>query len=255
MPSPDTIITNALKWLGVTGSGQTAPAPEDTDLGLSHYNRIVEDLAARQLGWYDANEAFAFGVSQQSYSIAPSGTAPGAGIFVMTAGGVRPPKFDRAKMVLTSVSPNQEYDLPILTVQTYSALPNPAQSALIPLRVYYQPTFPLGTLWPVPFPTVTSNLLRLFWRNQLSTVAIADITTNIDMPSGIESALTWELLRRCAAGGFNKPLTDDQKQLANDSWQVLLTLKNADPALISTDIRGATYGRNNFNPNTLRPYY
>lgn len=252
MPSPNDIITNALRWMNVVGSGHPTPAAEDTELGLSHYNRIVEDLAARQLGWYDANEAFPFAVSKQSYTIGPA--ASGAD-FIMTAGGVRPPRFDRAKLVLTSVSPNQEYDLPILTVQTYSAIPNPAQSALQPIRVYYQPTFPLGTLWPVPWPTVTSNMLRLFWKNQLSTVAIADITNSIDMPSGIEGALTWETLRRCAAGGFGKTLTDDQKQLCADSWQVLLTMKNADPALISTDIRGSTWGRNNFNPNTLRPYY
>lgn len=249
MPSPLDIITSVLKSLGVVGNADPLPAPEDTDLALSHYNMIVEDLAARQLGWFDVNEAFSFAASQQSYSIGPA--ASGAN-FITAAGGVRPPKFDRAKLVLTATSPNEEIDLPILTVQSYSAVPNPSQSALQPLRIYYQPTFPTGTLWPVPYPTVTTNKLRLFWKNQLATVAVADTGTNIDMPSGVRGALHWELLRRCAAGGFNKALTEEQRQIAADSWRVLLTLKNADPALISTDIRGAATDR--FNPVTLTRY-
>lgn len=254
MPSPLTIISSALRDLNVTGAADSAPSGEDTELALGHYNRIVQRLTAQQLGWYEVNEAFAFGVSQQSYQLAPSGTTPASGVFVMTATGVRPPKIDRAKLVLSASSPATEYELPIITVGQYWKIVQPAQSALLPQVVYYQPTFPNGTLWPVPYPTQTTNQLRLFWKNQLATVAIGDISANIDMPPGVEDALTWELMRS-VAGTFGRTLTEDQRLQAMESWKVLLTMKNADPAYIGTDIRGAAEKTaQNWNPNTLRSY-
>lgn len=236
------------------GAGETSPSGEDTELCLAHYNRMVGYLAARGLGWYDVNEAFTFSVSKQSYLIGPGPAVAGVPDFVMTAAGVRPPKFDRAKLVLTTGSPDTEYVIPIITTQEYSGIVNPAQSALLPQIIYYQPTFPNGTLWPVPYPTATTNQLRLFWKNQLAPVLIAAISTNIDMPPGVEDPLTWDLMRRIAPS-FRRPLTPDQIMLANSSFNVLLTMKNADPAYIETDIQGADQKTaQSFNPNTLRAY-
>lgn len=251
MPSVLTIITNALLNIGVNGADRSAPNGEDTELALSHYNRMIGYLAARELGWYEVNEAFTFSASQQSYTIGPSG---GGADFIMTAAGVRPPKFDRAKLVLTAGTPDTEYELPIITTQQYANIAQPAQSALLPQVIYYQPTFPNGTLWPVPYPTDTTNQLRLFWKNQLATVAIGNIAADIDMPSGVEDALTDDLMRR-VAGAFRLELMPDQIVMASASWNVLLTMKNADPAYIATDIAGAGQKTaQTFNPNTLRSY-
>lgn len=254
MPSPLTIITNALRDIRVLSANDSAASGEDTELALSHYNEVVEELVALGLGWYEVNEAFTFGVSQQSYSIAPVGTTPASGVFVMTATGVRPPRFSRAKLVLVASSPDTEYEIPIVTVGQYENIVQPAQSAAEPQIVYYQPTFPNGTLWPVPYPTTTTNQLRLFWKNQLSSIDIADISTSISMPPGVSKALKYELMRGLA-GAFGKSLTADQMVLAQESWKTLLTMKNADPAYIATDIAGASAKTaQNWNPNNLRSY-
>jgi hypothetical protein len=43
--------------------------------------------------------------------------------------------------------------------------------------------------------------------------------------------------------------------MEQDSWNVLLTMKNQDPAYIGTDIRGVDQKTaQTFNPNTLRSY-
>ncbi len=250
MPSPSSIITNALEDLGIVAVGQQ-PNAQYMVKGLSHYNRMVGELAARGLGWYEVNELFTIGVSQQSYTIGPAASSPD---FVMTASGVRPPSFERAKLVLSASSPVQEFIIPIITVQIYSAIPNPAQSALYPIRIYYQPTVPNGTLWPVPYPTGTNNGIRLFWKNQLAAVELADVETDIDMAPDVEDALTWDVLRRCAPA-FGRPITDDQKVLAMSAWQTLLTLKNQDPVLIPTDLAGVDQNEQwNFNPDTLRSF-
>ena len=251
MATPLDIITHALQDIGAIGAADGSPEAEDAALCLSHYNRMIGYLAARQLGWYEVNEAFTFSASQQSYSIGPAGSGAD---FIMTAAGVRPPKIDRAKLVLTAGSPDTERVIPIYTVQIYEGIVQPARSAAEPLAVYYQPTFPTGTLWPVPYPTTTSNQLRLFWKNQLAEVAVAAISTDIDMPSGVEGALTDELMKRIAPA-FRKTIGAERLMMAADSWTVLLTLKNADPAYIQTDLAGTDRNTaQTFNPATLRNY-
>ncbi len=259
MPSPLEIMTNAARDLTIIGSGETLPSAEDTEQVLiPHYNRMVGYLTARQLGWYDVNEKFPWGVSQQSYEIAPAGTTPAPGVFVMTAAGVRPPKFDRAKIVLTAVSPNTEIVIPIITVQIYSGIVNPTLSALYPYRIYYQPTFPNGTLWPVPFPTATGNALRLFWKNQISTITTLTMGTDLgDLAPGVEDALTWEMVRRCAPA-FRRTLTQDQKDMCSSSFNILLTMKNADPVLIQTDLAGSNndgYGSGSYSRPVRTPWW
>lgn len=238
MPSPQAIIDTALRGIGRLGSGESSVGGGDADLALTHYNMMIGELQFKGLGWFEVNELFPFAVSQQSYSIGPAGSGAN---FIMTAGGERPPRFSRAKLVLTASNPDQEIEIPIITVQIYSLIPNPGQSAINPTRVYYQPTYPTGTLWPWPYPTTVTNGLRLYWRNQLSQVATTNITVNIDMPGGVEAALTWDLMRRCAAGGFGVTLTEDQRTIAAASWQVLNTMKNADPVLIRTDLYRGPY--------------
>jgi hypothetical protein len=133
MPSPLQIITNALMDLNVTGAGQSSPSGEDTELALSHYNRAVGDLVARGLGWYEVNEVFPFAVSQQSYQLAPVGTTPASGVFVMTAAGVRPPKIDRAKLVLTSSSGH--YGSAVRKHRSAGAIFAVTSSALLPADI------------------------------------------------------------------------------------------------------------------------
>jgi hypothetical protein len=250
MATPLQIITDAMEDLNIIAGGAT-PDGRNTATGLKHYNRMVGQIAALRLGWYEVNEAFTWTTSQQSYTIGKSGSGAN---FIMTAGGERPPKIDYAKIVLTTGAPDQEYRIPVITVQRYAAIPQPAQSALQPVVIYYQPTFPNGTLWPVPYPTATTNQLRLFWKSQLATVLIATIAADIPMPPGVQDALTWEMERRLAPA-FGLTLTQDQKDMAYTAWQTLLTMKNSDPAYIGTNILGANERtRWNWNPNTLNYY-
>lgn len=246
MPSPLEIITDAFRDLNLVGAGQTNPSAENTEWGLGHFNDIIEQLAANGLGWYDVNELFAFGTSKQSYTIGPA--ASGAD-FIMTAPGTRPPAFSRAKLVVTAAAPVSETVIPVIPVQVYSSVFNPAASSGTPSAIYYEASVPLGRLWPVPYPTTVANGLRLFWKVQLATVAIASINVNIDLPQAVRAALRWELFRRCLRG---KPITAEQKLTCYRTWQVLVTMKNADPVLISTAIPGS--GGGSINPNTLRSY-
>ena len=236
MAAPADIFRNALLDLGRMGIGESAPSAPDLALCLSHYNRLVSRWSAQgKMSYYERNQAFTFSVSQQSYSIGVTANSPD---FTITApGGVRPPFINRAKLVLTASSPNSELDIPVIFKQVYESINTPEQIGVQPYCVYYQPTFPNGTLWPVPYPTNTSNKLRLFWPAQLEVIAIADIATDIPMPPALEDALTWTLEERLCVP-FSIPVSDELRIQANGARQVYSQLNDSDPALISTDIQG-----------------
>lgn len=239
MPSPATIINNAIVDLNIAGSVDAVRA-NDLILGLNHYNRIVSRLALLpKMGWYMRNQAFTFTTSKQSYTIGLAANAPD---FTITC--ERPPLFDAAKLVLTSSTPNTEIAIPIITVQIYEAVPIPALSSGQPWMVYYQPTYPNGTLFPMAFPTTTSNKLRLFWKNQLEQCLFADVSTSIDLPQAYEDMLTSMLMVRLASiPAYGLTVTPEMRSMANEAYAVVAAQNNSDPRLIGTDILGRNYGR------------
>ncbi len=236
MASPLDIIRNALIDLNKLGIAETAPTGEDVALGLSHYNRLVTRWAGRsKMSYYERNQAFPFAVSKQSYTIGPTGSAAD---FIFS-GGVRPPVISRAKLVMTTSTPATELDLPVIYKDRYDGLVNPAQTGTQPYCVYYQPTFPIGTLWPVPYPLNTANQLRLFWWAQLEVVAIADVATDIPMPPALEDALTWTLEERLCVP-FEKQIPPALTEQARGARQAYSQLNDADPAFIATALRGSS---------------
>lgn len=234
MPSPQDIITNALWDINATPSA-AQPSAEDTAMGLAHYNRLVSRWSARpSMSYYERTQAFAFTTSKQSYTLGPTGS----GADFIFSGGVRPPVITRAKLVMTASTPNSELDLPVIFKEIYQSVPIPAQSGTQPYCIYYQPTFPTGTIWPVPYPTVTSNQLRLFWPAQLGIIALADIGTSIDMPPALEDALTLTLSERLCIP-FGKTVPPELAKQAAAARQVYSQINDADPALIATALRGS----------------
>ena len=241
MASPADIFRNALLDIRRMGIGESAPSGPDTALCLSHYNRIISRWSAQgKMSYYERTQAFTFTTSQQSYSIGPTGS----GADFIFSGGVRPARINRAKLILTASTPDSELELPVIFKQVYESIDIPAQSGTQPYCVYYQPTFPTGTLWPVPYPTTTSNQLRLFWDAQLEIIAMADISTDISMPPALEDALTYTLEERLCIP-FGIPVSDDLKVQAHGARQVYSQSNDCDPALISTDL----HGRQGYNDN------
>jgi len=244
LPSPVQIFNDCLEDLGQQGAGQSAPNAEDTAKCVRHYNRLIDRWRALgRMSYFEFSQVFTFSVSQQAYTIGVAANNPD---FVISGAGsgVRPVKINRAKLVLTAASPPSEIELPVIFKQIYESIPIPGQSGTQPFCVYYKPTFPNGTLYPVPYPTVTSNQLKLYFGSQLSTITIADIGTNIDMPPALEDALTYTLMERlCIA--FQKPVPDQLRIEAHGARQVYSQLNDADPALIDTDI----YGRSEIYDN------
>ena len=233
MASCNDILTDALEDIGKFTPGETAPASEDLAIALKHYNRLVNRLLVdRAMSTFETSQSIAFGSSAQSYTIGPSGS-----LFTVTT---RPPKITKAKLVLVASTPDFERELPVIEVQRYSDIPDPDRSAPEPERLYYQATFPNGTLWPHPYPTTTSNKLKVYYWTQLGQVALADITTDIDMPPAFQDVLTTKLsVRLCVP--FKIPVPAELKIQEHAASQLYSSM-NIQPSYIGTDIRGHNTG-------------
>lgn len=244
MPTPADIFRNALLDIGI-GTSFQAQAPEDIELARVKFNRMLGQWNLRQrMAYFIRTQAFTFSTSAQSYTL---GTAANGATFQILAGTQRPIKILRAKLVLVASTPDEEIELPVINLDQYANIPAPALSSTVPTRLYYQPTFPNGTLWPVPYPTTTTNQLRLFFYNQLLEVAVADITTNVDMPPGLEDALTLSLSEALCLP-FRKKVSADLRLQASKA-RALYGSINVTPPLVGTDYP-ASRVRPLINPRT-----
>lgn len=237
MPSPLTIMDNALRDISAIGAGESSAGGSDATMALSHYNRIINRWQSlSRMSYFEFSQSFTFSVSQPSYTLGITGS--GADFVITGAGvGVRPPKINRAKLVITSSSPYSEIDIPVIYVAEYESIPVPLMTGTQPYAVYYKPTFPNGTLYPVPYPTITSNQLKLYFGSQLAQVAMADITTNIDMPPALEDALTFTLSERLCIP-YGKEVPSELKIQAAGARQAYSQLNDSDPVFISTGLYG-----------------
>lgn len=225
------IINAALEDLGVIEAGGT-PASADSTLGLSHLNRLIDAWAAEQrFVFYESIAAYEFSTSAQSYTIGPSGTSAS-----FTA--ARPVKILRANVIIVASTPDLHIPLRVYNTDDYASLALPAQSADYPHSLYYQPTLSKGTLWPYPYPTVTTNKLELVTWNQLAEISSAG--TEYPLPPGYRDAII-RTLAESLAKPFGVSLDEDYHRLARNARASIAVL-NSKPPTIDTCLYGARRG-------------
>lgn len=219
--TPTQIINAALSALGVIAPGND-PATEDATYALDRLNDLLDAWALERRYVYVMNHnSFTFSASQQSYTIGPASSTPN-----FTA--PRPVWIERANLVLTDSSPDTHIPLEVINTNDYAALAVPALSSDIPSRLYYQPTVTKGTLWPWPYPTVTSNQLELFTWNQLAQIASADVGTDYPLPPGYRKALILSLAEEMVLA-FGKTNTEKLEADARKARAAIAGINTAPP--------------------------
>lgn len=196
LPTYLSIITSALRKLGAMGSGESAPGSEDTEYMVNELNELVGIVNKRKrFAWYMRQQEFAWTTARQSYTIGASTNSP-APNFSVTAGN-RPVRIEAASLVLTDSSPDVDVPLAVWNWPEYSRVSVPALTGAFPYAIYYEPAAPNGVIYPYPaFPSETSNKLKLWWRNQLLTMSISEIATELNMAEGYDAFLASNLAVR-----------------------------------------------------------
>lgn len=171
------LITASLKRLGVI-SGIETPAADLAADGLDRLNSLIDTWISESLFIYASLVVDTPLVSgQATYTIG----LPGGDIATP-----RPLWINSATLVLAG-SPSFEYPLVTVSDDRWQAEQTKALTSAQPTHLYYNPTYPLGTITVWPGPTGASQTLRLYLPQQLS--SWPTLTTAVDLPPGYYRAL------------------------------------------------------------------
>jgi len=141
------LVIQAYKEAGVTGVGQTAGADDITD-GRIRLQWMLQEWGRKRWMVYYLRTLSKTSTGALTYSVGPGGD------FDTGAGTMRPPRVESGFLrQLTQSEPNQiDYPLEILQArEDYNRIALKTLESF-PSALYYEPTWPLGTLyvWPVP---------------------------------------------------------------------------------------------------------
>lgn len=199
------VITDAFVEIRVARAGDVL-APEMFDQGQRVANRLLDLWNANRRAVYaDVIADFTLTPNLSPHTIGPTGT------FVVTQ---RPVRIDAAQLNLGG-SPNVFTPVTVRDDRWFRARGVPAITTSTPTDVFYNATWPNGTLYFYGVPT-TAYGMRLWLRTLLS--AITDPTIDFSLPPGYQQAITMTLAEALAPsnGQTASQATKDAGRLARD---------------------------------------
>jgi hypothetical protein len=175
------LIAAAYLEFNFIAAGEPVP-DEDAVFALNKMNLILDEWAGDEFYVYNTTiQLFNYTANHQPTLIGPTAVAPD---FVLP--GPRPVGIRDAGWMLGTV----RVPLDILDDDGWSSTSIKTQKAVTPLKLYYTPNVPNGSifLWPIP---TTSSQVELEMENLLQQVA--DLNTQLDLPTGYQAAMTLTL--------------------------------------------------------------
>jgi hypothetical protein len=222
--TPADIIRLVLKDTGVLGVGQTATA-EDTNDVFDTMNMMLGEWASKRWLLFHLLDLSKVSTGAMSYTVGPGGD-------IDTGTMQRPDRLEDGcyfRQIITASSPNQiDYPLQLLeSREDYSRI-GLKQLTTIPQYVFYDPTYPLGTVYP--WPVIQSNQYELHILVKAQLTQFDNLADEIDLPSQYFGALRYNLgcrVRPMYQLGPDPSLV----ALATDSLSVIRNMNAAVPRL------------------------
>lgn len=178
-----TLIADAYRNCG--HDEEEEPSAAQYERGLRRLNSMLNAWSAEKLNVY----GIVSGITSGGYAL-----TPGDGEYTLGTGG----NFNAAwaKQITSAFNrvDNVDYPLEIITRETYNAIPQKNLSQR-PFKLYYEPTFPLGTirLYPVPDQAYT-----VYFDAQKVITQFAAIEDEVALQPEFEEALEYNLSLRLA---------------------------------------------------------
>ncbi len=170
------VIKRSLRLLGVKRSGETLTGDESAE-GLEALNSLIDSWNNESLMIHNKTTVtHTLTASDGEYSI-----GSGADINV-----TRPQNIVNAYIN----DGDADYPLELINANQYSRIYDKTVESSLPIKLYYEPGYPTGTikLWYIPSNAYTLNLT--VW-SQLTSLALT--STEISLPPGYERALAYNL--------------------------------------------------------------
>lgn len=184
------ICSAALKEAGALGVGQTALAEDTTD-AWARLQWMLQQWERKRFLVYHLVTLIKNSTGAQSYTVGPGGAIETG------AGSVRPAKIEAAFLrQLVQSQPNQ-IDYPLKVMQSMEDYSRIALKGLVSFSgaVYYDPGWPLGTVYAYPVPQANIYALGLVVLEQLP-ASFAALGTKLTLPFEYYNAMVLNLALR-----------------------------------------------------------
>lgn len=176
MATASDLINRALRLIGALEPGESPSAQETAD-GLTALNAMVDSWQTEALVIYAmTNVQKTLTPSDASYTI-------GSGGDINTT---RPVKINGAFITESST----DYPIGQISKSAYDAIAFKSSDSNIAEYFYYEPTYPLGTIYLYPTPNSANTLKLSLW---VPIQSFAASSTAVSLPPGYERALTYNL--------------------------------------------------------------
>jgi hypothetical protein len=222
------IVNEALRESGRVGVGQT-PLAEDFNRGWSRLQWMLQQWARKRWLVYHLETKLVTCTGARSYTVGPGGQIDTG------ASSSRPDKIESAflRQLVTS-SPNQ-IDYPLGLLQSMEDFNRIGLKGLVsfPGWVFYDPSFPLGTLFPWPVPQANIYAVGVTLKAQLPVRFLTQAAV-FNIPYEYYAAMMYNLALRLRPGyGIGTFPGDMLPGLAKDSLNVLRGANTAIARLVA----------------------
>ena len=225
------LITAAMQEIGAIATGEPLSSA-DAQAAFIRFNSLLSLWQTERLTIFNlATSTFTFTVNQQSYTIGT--VADGANFQV----AVRPHYLEKAAIRWTDDTGQPvEIPIPVITDDEWAAIRIKDVTSTIPTKVYYNPTWPLGTLYYWPIPTTTDSAPVLYIPTPMTVAASLD--TVLNLAPGYEEAIRYNLAVRLAPI-FGRTLDPVVAGMSNESKaQIKRANTRPDPMMVDEAITG-----------------
>jgi hypothetical protein len=186
MPTAAEICIRAMKISGILAAGETPPADDINDV-FDAFNVMVDSWSTERLFIYALQgNVFPLTAGQAAYTIGPDGLQD----FTLA----RPQQISPGTFVRFTAQ-TLDYPVQLLTDIEYQTIQVKTAPGGFFFGLWYDPTFPNGTLnfWPVP--PAGLNLHLYSWQ---PFGAAATLTTDVAFPPGYQRAFEYSLAEEIA---------------------------------------------------------
>ena len=202
------LCTAALQYLQVVGQLDT-PQEGDMQRAFADLNDLMDSLSTDEYMVYSTNsDTYTLIGGTQSYTIGPTGTLV----------GTRPLDIISAYIVYNSVS----YEVSVINDVEYNSIGLKLLQTTLPQMLYYNQSFPNGTLFPWPIPS--GNIPLTLTYNSIFT-SFAMLDTAVSFPPGMARFLKWNLIKEIGEA-WGKEIPPSVIMKANESKAALRRLNS-----------------------------
>ena len=218
----ETLIKAALRRLSAYMSGEQLAATDANDC-LECLNDLLDSWSTDQAYIYASPEnVFNFTAGKRVYTIGQGGDFQ---VDAVTGAGVDRPL--RITSAFTRIS-QLDFTIELTTEEIYNQILYKQQPGPWPVILWYNPTYPLGTLNFFPEPSGGGEL-HIF--SDLILLQFASLTQRVSLPQGYARAIKWALAKEiCAEYGF--PISQAIAENAREAVSMIKSL-NQQPVPVS----------------------